>query len=202
LGWHTFYGDDDAGIFGTPGKKNSNGPPPEPEPEEESLAEPEQPVEESNESPEEPQITVVAPVTAGQLIISEVMARTIENANDEFIELHNTTDVEISLEGFSIKKKSSTGTESTFITPTRFSGKIVPAGGRFVIGHDGQFTGQSQMTWPDSYTLADKNNAVVMYNAQGENINEVAWTEILSGQSYACASQGSCAMQEKPNPGD
>jgi hypothetical protein len=206
LSWHTFYGDDEAGVLGTPGKKNSSGPPPEPEPEVEQVAETPKPADDvtasSSEPDPAPEASAPIVVTSGQIIISEVMARTIENANDEFIELYNVTDVEISLEGFSIKKKSSTGTESTFITPTRFSGKIVPAGGRFVIGHEGQFTGQSQMTWPDSYALADKNNAVVMYNAQGENIDEVTWTEIPAGQSYACASQGSCAVQEVPNPGN
>lgn len=196
LGWHTFYGDDDAGIFGTPGKRNSSGPPPEPEPEPE--AEPEQPADEPEDEPEVP---VVTSVVAGQLIISEVMAGDSGGAGNEFIELYNTTDAEIDLSGFSIKKKVlSSGSESSLVTTVNFEGKKVAAGQRFIIGH-GSFAAQSQMTWPISYSIAYTGNAVLLYNAQGEKNDEVSW-ELSAGQSYACASQGSCTVQETPNPGN
>lgn len=207
LSWHTFYGDDDAGLMGTPWRRNSSGPPPEPEPEPEpeeevntepeELSEPE-PVASSTEPEPQPGPIVVQ---SGQLIISEVMAGTASSAGDEFIELLNTAGDELDLTGFSIKKKVlSSGSENSLVTTVNFEGKKVAPGQRFIIGH-GSFASQSQMTWPTSYSIAYTGNAVLLYNAQGEKIDEVSW-ELSAGQSYACASQGSCAVQETPNPGN
>ena len=205
LSWHTFYGDDDAGVFGTPGKKNSSGPPPEPEPESELDAVAEAPQQSddvtASSSDPEPEASTPIIVTSGQLIISEVMAGAASSAGDEFIELFNTTNAEIDLTGFSIKKKVlSSGSESSLVTTVNFEGKKVGAGQRFIIGH-GAFAAQTQMTWPTSYSIAYTGNAALLYNAQGEKIDEVSW-ELSAGQSYACASQGSCMTQESPNPGN
>lgn len=211
LSWHTFYGDDDAGVFGTPGKKNSSGPPPEPEPEpepevaSEPLEEPEpesepEPVASSSEPVVEPEPEPVV-ITSGQLIIGEVMAGSASSAGDEFIELYNTTESEIDLTGFSIKKKVlSSGSESSLVTTVNFEGKKVASGQRFIIGH-GSFVAQTQMSWPTSYSIAYGGNAVLLYNTQGGKIDEVSW-ELSAGQSYMCVSQGSCAVQEIPNPGE
>ncbi len=206
LSWHTYYGSGEAGILGTPGKKNSAGPPPPPEPEaskeEPEPATPEEGEPNSSEEESEPEAPAAVEITAGQLIISEVMAGTAVSADDEFIELYNTTGEAISLEGFSIRKKTSTGTESSFVSPTRFAGVSIAAGERLVIGREGKFSGASDITWPSSYSLAYASNAIVLLNAQSTTIDEVSWVDIPPGQSYACASQGSCAVQEVPNPGE
>lgn len=215
LSWHTFYGDDEAGIFGTPGKKNSAGPPPEPDPEPESDPEPEAEEPESepegeSESEPETETPAVVTVTPGQLIISEVMAGTEANVNDEFVELYNMTDSAISLEGFSIRKKTpndtSGVTEASLVSAAKLTGKSIAPGARFVIGREGQFTGMSDALWAKSNYLVDKSAfgkpSVLLYNAQVQPIDEVSWTEIPAGQSYACESQGSCAVQETPNPGE
>lgn len=217
LTWHTYYGSGEAGILGTPGSRNSAGEPPkvvEPEPElaqaSSSPAESPAPSEgatsstdstaSSSASSSDPESPTVVPVSSGQLIISEVMAGSASGAGDEFIELYNTTDSEIDLTGFSIKKKVlSSGSESSLVTTVNFAGKKVGAGQRFLIGH-GAYASESQMTWPVSYSIAYAGNAVLLYNTQGEKIDEVSW-ELSAGQSYACASQGSCAVQESPNPG-
>lgn len=205
LDWHTYYGDGEAGIFGTPGRKNSAGPPPEPEPSAPTESEqaesviPGAPIpEESTASSSEPGPVVIA---SGQLIISEVMAGDASGAGNEFIELYNTTDSEIDLTGISIKKKVlSSGSESSLVTTVNFEGKRISAGQRFIIGH-GSFTAQTQMTWPTSYSIAYTGNAALLYNAQAQKIDEVSW-ELSDGQSYACASQGSCIVQEVPTPGN
>lgn len=204
LSWHTFYGVAEAGILGTPSKKNSNGPPPKPEPEEEPAApvggEPRSSEDEREPEPE-PATPVVVPIAPGQLIISEVMVGDASGAGNEFIELYNTTEVEIDLTGFSIKKKVlSSGTESSLVTTVNFEGKKVESGARFIIGH-GSFAAQSQMSWPTSYSIAYSGNAILLYNTQGEKIDEVSW-DMTAGQSYGCASQGSCAVQATPNPGE
>ncbi len=209
LSWHTYYGGGAAGIYGTPGEKNSAGPPAEPEPEPEpepfdsAQGKPEPDPEPDPAPAPEPEPTSEpepAPVVAGDLIISEVMAGTA-SSGDEFIELYNTTDHEIDLTGFFIKKKViASGNESALVTAVNFEGKKVGGGERFIIGH-GAFAAQSQMNWPTSYSLAYTGNAILLYNAQNEKIDEVNWT-LLAGQSYACASAGSCAVQEVPNPGE
>lgn len=212
LKWHTYYGSGEAGILGTPGEKNSMGEPkpvvvqqpipePTPTPEPEPVPVDMTPASTTDPIPDPAASSSVSSVVAGQIIISEVVAGTASGAGDEFIELHNTTDAEIDMTGFSMKKKVlSSGSESSLVTTVNFEGKKIGAGQRFIIGH-GVFTAQSQMTWPTSYSVAYTGNAILLYNTQGEKIDEVSW-ELSSGQSYACASQGSCAVQEVPSPGN
>ena len=123
--------------------------------------------------------------TGSQVLISEVMAGKDGNTNFEFIELYNASGNEIDLTGWSIKKKSSTGTESTLVATSRLEGKIVQPGKYFLLTNEGGHNGSiaPDVPWPSSYSLAYVNNAVRLYSSQGL-VEEVAWVEIPANKSW------------------
>lgn len=117
--------------------------------------------------------------------ISEILVGIDGNVNYEFIELYNSNDVAIDLTGYSIKKRSSTGNESPLVSASRFDGKKIMPNKYFLLVNEGGYSGvvQSDIVWPKSYILAYKNNAVILYNANGEVIEDIGWDEIAKGQS-------------------
>ncbi|MFH0890666.1 MAG: lamin tail domain-containing protein [Candidatus Liptonbacteria bacterium] len=136
-----------------------------------------------------------------QLAISEIMAGSDLGSDDEFIELANLGMVSADLTGWSIKKKTSSGSESTLVSAIRLEGKFVSSGRKFLIVNEGGYKGKvaSDATWAKSNTLAYTNNALVLYDPNGNKIDEVAWTEIPKNQSYE-KQGGSFAIQPIPNP--
>ncbi len=131
--------------------------------------------------------TVAAEPQSTGLAITEVMAGSQQSGDDEFIELYNGTGRDILLTGFSIKKKASSGNESSLVSVSRLQGKIIPAGKHFLIVHEGKYSGDvtPDVTWPASYSLAYTNNAVVLYGPNAEKLAELSWLEIPKGQSSA-----------------
>lgn len=122
-------------------------------------------------------------------------------SDDEFIELWNQGAQVVALTGWSIKKKASSGAESTLVSASRLENKSIPAGGRFLLVNESGYKGgiPGDASWPKSYTLAYTNNAIVLYDGSGSKLEEVAWTEIIKGQSYE-KQDGSFVMQPNPNP--
>ncbi len=118
------------------------------------------------------------------------MAGSDGNADNEFIELYNPGSSGVVLTGWTIKKKSSTGTESTLVAASRLEGKTIMSNKYFLIGHEGGYAGATtpDMTWPVSYSLAYTNNAILLYDANGAKTEEVHWDEIQAGQSLTRSS--------------
>ncbi len=145
--------------------------------------------------------TPATPVIA-RVLVSEIMVGADGNAKYEFIELYNPTGQTIDLTGYLIRKKSSTGTESSLVSVARFEGKIIPAGRYFLLAGSGGYDGSvaADILWPASYSLAAKNNAIVVYNGSGEKVEEVAWTEIPAGNSLARAAWSGNQFNLTPNP--
>ncbi|MEK7464705.1 MAG: lamin tail domain-containing protein [Patescibacteria group bacterium] len=136
------------------------------------------------------------------LMISEVMVGVEGNANYEFIELYNPTSVQIDLTGWSIKKKSSTGTESTLVASSRLNGKVVLPGKHFLTSGEGYNGAVAvDVPWPSSYTIAYTNNAIVLYNPNGK-VEEVGWEEIPKNESLERKSWNTneFLLQSSPNP--
>ncbi|MDP3974765.1 MAG: lamin tail domain-containing protein, partial [Candidatus Jorgensenbacteria bacterium] len=136
---------------------------------------------------------VSAPSTQGIVVISEVMAGKDGAANWDFVELYNPSVAPVSLTGWSMKKRTASGSESSLVSVSAkdpsasFEGKTIPAGGYFLLANTEGYTGvpAADVKWPKSYTLAYTNNAVVFYDANGAKVSEVSWTEIPKGKSYA-----------------
>lgn len=159
----------------------------------EPIAE-EQPVEQAQE-----QSVVLRPV-----LINEIMVGKDGNSNFEFIELRNPNNEIFDLTGWSLKKKTSAGSESTLVATARLEGKKVPANGYLLlaneVGYDGDVA--PNVAWPKSYTLAYTNNFVVLYDVDGQKIEEVGWSEIPKDKSYERRSVDSndFFIQDLPNP--
>ena len=135
--------------------------------------------------------------------MSEVMAGAESSSLYEFVELYNPTSCLIDLSEWTIKKRVSTGKETSLISAERRSGKSIPAGSYFLLANEGGYTGtvQPDIWWPKSYTLAYTNNAILVYNASGEKVEEASWTEIPKGQSWTRVSWNSAQFSsQSPSP--
>lgn len=165
-------------VGGTPRTYNSSPPPPEPAPVVPTAAT-STPTFQSGLATSSP-----TSIGAAAVVVSEVMAGKDGAANWDFVELHNSGTSAVNLTGWSVKKKSSTGSESTLVSISRLNGVTIPAGGYLLLAHP-DYAGTTDVVWPKSYTLAYTNNAVVLYDADGVKVDEIAWTEISKGQSYA-----------------
>jgi len=118
----------------------------------------------------------------------------MDGATDyEFVELYNADEHAVDLTGWYVKKRSSAGKESSLVSANAadpsasLEGKTIETGHYLLLANSNGYTGAvaADVRWPKSYTLAYTNNAVVLYNAAGEKVDEVAWTEIPKGSSYA-----------------
>lgn len=124
------------------------------------------------------------------VLISEVMAGAEGNAKYEFIEIYNPSSEAVDLTGWTIKKKSSTGKESTLVSSSHFDGKNIRAGGYFLLANETGYNGNApaDLLWPSSYTLAYTNNGITLLNQKGEAADAVNWSEIPAGKSFSRAS--------------
>ncbi len=152
---------------------------------------------------QEPTIPIQQQSCEQKVLISEIMAGSESSSLDEFLELYNPTSCVINLSGWTVKKRTSTGNESMLVAMSRLEGKSIPAESYFLLANEGGYTSavQPDVWWPKSYTLAYANNAIVIYNADGAKIDEVSWTEIPKGQSWARISWNSNQFSiQNPNP--
>jgi hypothetical protein len=125
------------------------------------------------------------PAQEERVLIGLVTIGISGNINNSYIELYNPGSASVNLTGWSVKKKSSNGSESTLVSASRLSGKIIPAGKYFLLASQEGYKGTASpdAVWPPSYTLAYKNNAVTIYNKSGQALDTAAWSNIPEGKS-------------------
>ncbi|MBI2592555.1 MAG: lamin tail domain-containing protein [Candidatus Colwellbacteria bacterium] len=212
LSWHSYDGSGEAGIYGTPRKPNSEAEPPQPMQNQvatsgggESVSG--TPAESTPPAPPPPPPpSFQSEPVINHLLVSEIMVGVDGNAEDEFIELYNPMRTVMDLTGWSIKKKSSTGNESSLVVASRLKGKAIPAAKYFLLAREGGYSGGAvpDVWWPTSsaYALAYTNNSIVVYDSSGSFIEEISWTEIPKGNSYERESWGNTRfrIQINPNP--
>lgn len=138
-------------------------------------------------NPQQSPISGPDPTGTGKVLISEIMAGADGNSNYEFVELYNAGSAPVDLTGWSVKKKSSTGSESSLVAAKNFLGEIIQPSRYFLLGNDGGYQGSVALdaSWAHSNTLAYTNNSVVLYNGSGAKVEEIFWAEIPKGQSFA-----------------
>ncbi len=139
-----------------------------------------------------------------RVLIAEVMAGKTGSADYEFIVLYNAGGEDGDLTGWSVKKKSSTGTESSLVVPSRLNGKVIAAGKYLLLANEGGYTGgvSADVPWPSSYALAYKNNALTLYDKDGNVRDAVSWSEIPADKGYARVSWESneFGVKDAPTP--
>ncbi len=189
--WHTFSGIALDGIYGTPLAMNSAAFNTEAQATGKPVMHPVDVPPVYAPPPVQPVIPTTTPVeqtnNSTVPLISEIMVGVDGNSSYEFIELYNPGTETLVLTGWSMKKKSSTGTESSLVAASRLEGKAIPAGKYFLLAHDGGYDGGmgADVLWPASYSLAYTNNSVVLIKPDGTRVEEVTWTEIPAGKSFA-----------------
>ena len=132
-------------------------------------------------------------VETNHIIINEVMTGKSGAADWEFVELYNPTSSDIDLSGWTVKKKSSSGSETPLVSASRLQNKIIAAAGYLLLANEGGYSGSvvADVPWPHSYTLAYKNNAIVLYDNNNVVIDEADWIEIAEGYSWERTNAGS-----------
>ena len=144
--------------------------------------EPEEDLEENKEEPEEDAQTEEDNLEAeirpsySKILISEVQIGTEGDRKQEFIELYNPNDIEISLTDWYLRKKTKTGSDySSFASGALFSGKNIFSKSYFLICREGYysnglcdiFTGQA---------LSD-DNSLALKNPNGEISDKLGFGE-------------------------
>ncbi|MEI8270224.1 MAG: lamin tail domain-containing protein [bacterium] len=123
-------------------------------------------------------------VNAG-VIINEVQ---IKPTGESFIELYNSSDVSQDLTGWSIKRKTASGTEYPLVSQSRIQGKTILPNNYFLLTNEGSYTNSilPDATWATSYNLAN-DNSIILYNGS-EIISKTGWGEVnVSYCDVTCA---------------
>jgi hypothetical protein len=98
----------------------------------------------------------------GKILISEIQ---IEGAStgDEFIELYNPNDFIVSLDGWSVKKKTLSGNESTLIPAAILKGKTIAPKSYFLAARtEAEIPTTPDVWWAKSNTIS-ANNTILLY---------------------------------------
>lgn len=104
--------------------------------------------------------TSVESAPATNVVISEVMLRSVADADDEFIELYNPTAASINLEGWKLTRKPQDGAPETNLIAS-LSGTI-PSLGFFLVANDESFaSGSADALYASSIA---GNNTISLYN--------------------------------------
>ncbi len=176
LSWRTYSGTGANGVFGTPKAENT------------------QQASSQSSSQGSPSISsgtsdLGSPSTGSgtnisHILISEVMAGSDGNNENEFVELYNPTDAAIDLTGYVLKKKNSSGVENNLVSSGAFVGSIASKS-FFLIAHENYAGAKSRdLTYSaNSQNLAYTNNSAVLYDAGGAKVDEATWEEIKKGES-------------------
>ncbi len=108
--------------------------------------------------------------TTSHVVLSEIQVRSVENANDEFVELYNPTNSPVDLSSWKLSRKTASGTESVLVAS--LSGSI-PAKGFFLIASPESSTASlADQTYSTDQRIA-ANNAILLYNQEGTIVDMV-----------------------------
>lgn len=121
------------------------------------------------------------------IIINQIMIGQEIGAKNEFIELYNPNNFNIDLKGYSLKKKSQSGSESNIISNKNFNG-IILKNSYFLISSP-EFCDQinCDIIYSTSGSLS-KNNTIILYNTEKEIEDKLGYGEAID-------------FFEKPAPG-
>lgn len=97
------------------------------------------------------------------ILISQIMIGQNEGVKNEFVELYNPNNYKINLDNYSLKKKTSSGSESNLLSAKNFKGQI-PGDGYFLISSKEYCqTINADLCYSSTASLS-KNNTLLLYD--------------------------------------
>jgi len=110
------------------------------------------------------------PTKFGKILISEIQIEGTSK-DDEFIEFYNPNDFAVSLEGWTIKKKTAGGKEYALISEATLKGKTIEAKSYFLAARTGSAIPITpDVLWPKSNTIAENNTIVIYGKLDGKTV--------------------------------
>lgn len=129
---------------------------------------------------------------ASQVVISEIQLAGA-TADDEFVELYNPTSSAVSLAGFRLTRKTSTGTQSNLVASLTGS---IPAHGYFLVGPPG-FSG-ADATYSATMNRIAANNSILLYSDAGVTlVDKVGLGTATDSETAATVSPGAGQSVER-----
>ncbi len=129
--------------------------------------------------------------TADRVVINQVMVSgSSGQSTNEFIELYNPTGSDVVLDGWSMVKRTSSGT--AYVLVDSFTGMIIPPGHYFLITHPTGYLGTAEpdITYSSGNSMAD-NNSVELIDADGGIVDLVGFGSATHAESAPAANPGS-----------
>ncbi|MFH0857628.1 MAG: lamin tail domain-containing protein [Candidatus Magasanikbacteria bacterium] len=113
---------------------------------------------------------------ADHVVISEIKIGSEESSKDEFVELYNPTNTDISLDGYKIYKytEKSIQPEDKILLAEVSSGMSIPAYGHFLIAHE-ESSVEADIQYVTSTVSLSTDNTVFLENMNGEVIDLVGF---------------------------
>lgn len=114
----------------------------------------------------------------GKLVINEMMAAGASKPNEEFIELYSPNDCDVSLAGFSIKYKPSSGTGTgTELVAFASNEKVTPRG--FLLIATTDFAGARDVTMTAG--MRPEGGSIALIEGANKTVDAVAWGDANAG---------------------
>ncbi|MFA5644104.1 MAG: lamin tail domain-containing protein [Patescibacteria group bacterium] len=111
------------------------------------------------------------------ILINQVMIGQNEGAKNELVELYNPNDSAINLAGYTLKKKTASGSETTLVSAKAFNG-IIRAKSYFLISSP-EFKDQitADLTYSSTASLS-KNNTLILYDNDKKISDKIGYGEV------------------------
>ncbi|MFY0529201.1 lamin tail domain-containing protein [Archangium gephyra] len=137
-------------------------------------------------------VTPAPPVLTNHLVISELAAEGPTGANDEFVEIHNPTDADVTVSNWKLQYKSATG--ASYSTSYTFSiGAKIPARGYFLLALSGtSYSGSAIPNGSYSLAMGAAGGHVRLLHSDGTTVVDTL------GYGSANAAEGGAAIKGTP----
>ncbi|MDD5760730.1 MAG: lamin tail domain-containing protein [Candidatus Pacebacteria bacterium] len=140
--------------------------------------------------------TTIPPIIYPKILITEIKVAGLSsdgkiNVYDEFIELFNSNNEEVNLEGWYLQKKTSQAEEFSSLVPSNLlTGKSIGPNDYLLIAHSSSAYAQMADIVISNYSITD-NNTIVLKNPNREIVDEVGF-----GEANEC--ENTCMLNPEP----